>query len=314
MRIEQFIYLVDIQKTKSITKTAENFFISRQVVSASIRALEEELGFQLLVREKGNLQFTAIGEIAVEKAHAVVAAYQDFLNSIINPPSSDSQIKQGVEISIYTIPRLAATMIPGMISQFRSLYPEIELRVVTQSSEKILDSVAEKENSIGFISYPDKVSNNNMNYFRPVLYPTLIIKPLIASSFYICLRKNSRYFTKTVFNIEDLMSLPIISYVPAYNNMANNPPPALNIVSEVNDFITMFSLVKQDLGVGIITLKEFNFFNNDKDIILVPINVPNDTTLHFASVFNESSAKNLYIQEFIKLSPQYYHSKTVLGD
>lgn len=61
MRIEQFEYLIDIEKTRSITQTAENFFISRQVVSANIRAMETELGVQLLIRQQGNLKFTTLG-------------------------------------------------------------------------------------------------------------------------------------------------------------------------------------------------------------------------------------------------------------
>lgn len=52
MRIEQFEYLIDIEKTRSITQTAENFFISRQVVSSNIRAMETELGVQLLIRRR----------------------------------------------------------------------------------------------------------------------------------------------------------------------------------------------------------------------------------------------------------------------
>ena len=82
MRTEQFEYLVDIYKTKSITKTAEKFYISRQVVSHAMRSLEDEIGVPLFIRQHNNLEFTAIGEIAAQKAEAIVAAYQDFLVTV----------------------------------------------------------------------------------------------------------------------------------------------------------------------------------------------------------------------------------------
>ena len=109
MRIEQFEYLIDIAETKSITKTAENLFISRQVISHSIRAMEKELGVQLLNREHGSVTLTPIGEIAVDNAKKIIIAYHNFQKDIIGITTSapsNPQASETAKIQLFTIPRL----------------------------------------------------------------------------------------------------------------------------------------------------------------------------------------------------------------
>ena len=51
--IETFLMIV---KTKNITKTAENLFLSQPTVSHRLKSLEEELGVKLIARKKGHKQ------------------------------------------------------------------------------------------------------------------------------------------------------------------------------------------------------------------------------------------------------------------
>ena len=51
--IETFLMIV---KTKNITKTAENLFLSQPTISHRLKLLEEELQVKLLTRKKGHKQ------------------------------------------------------------------------------------------------------------------------------------------------------------------------------------------------------------------------------------------------------------------
>ena len=51
--IETFLMIV---KTKNITKTAENLFLSQPTVSHRLKLLEEELDVRLISRKKGYKQ------------------------------------------------------------------------------------------------------------------------------------------------------------------------------------------------------------------------------------------------------------------
>ena len=48
--IETFLMIV---KTKNITKTAENLFLSQPTVSHRLKSLEDELDVKLITRKKG---------------------------------------------------------------------------------------------------------------------------------------------------------------------------------------------------------------------------------------------------------------------
>lgn len=58
MRTEHLEYLLDLQKTLSMTKTAENYFTSHQVINNAIKSLEEELNITILFRTHTGVIFS----------------------------------------------------------------------------------------------------------------------------------------------------------------------------------------------------------------------------------------------------------------
>ena len=156
MRIEQLQYLLDIKKTNSIGKTAENFFVSRQVVSSNIRALEHELGVQILARTHTGTSFTTVGERIVEKADILLTVYQDLLNTAAGV-SNTTATKENLTLSIYTIPRLAQTLCLGLITSLKKYNPEIAIKLFElPTSNEVIETVDSCRTSIGLIAYPDK--------------------------------------------------------------------------------------------------------------------------------------------------------------
>lgn len=236
----------------------------------------------------------------MEKARAIVSSYQDFLASVSHL-SELTGTEALPSISIFSIPRLASTMITDALFQYRKKNPETDIRMITQSSSEVLSYVSTTSNAIGFISYPDHL-NCSMEPFQLAQFPDLTIYPLIASKFYICLHKNSRYNTKQAFTNRDLTSLPILSFTPAYEILSGFSEFPLNIVSNINDLSTLQSLIQEDFGVGLITLNEYNRLLNDCDeLILRPIQSDSNSNIYYAYVLNEESAQNPYINDFIKL-------------
>lgn len=74
--IETFLMIV---KTKNITKTAENLFLSQPTVSHRLKSLENELGIELLIRKKGHkqIELTSHGEEFVPIAERWVSIWQE---------------------------------------------------------------------------------------------------------------------------------------------------------------------------------------------------------------------------------------------
>lgn len=62
MKLEHLEYFSKIVPGLSLNKLSESMYISQQTLSASIRILENELGFKLLERTTKGVFFTDIGE------------------------------------------------------------------------------------------------------------------------------------------------------------------------------------------------------------------------------------------------------------
>ena len=62
MRLTQLQYLLEIKKQGSISKAAQHLYIAQPSMSAAIKELEEELGYELMKRSKKGVTFTSLGE------------------------------------------------------------------------------------------------------------------------------------------------------------------------------------------------------------------------------------------------------------
>ena len=77
--IETFLTIVN---TKSITRTADLLFLSQPTVSHRLTSLENELGFPLVIRQKGHKQveltakgtdFIILADVPLERNHGAAA-------------------------------------------------------------------------------------------------------------------------------------------------------------------------------------------------------------------------------------------------
>lgn len=71
MTFQQLQYLLEIEKTGSISKTAEKLFVTRSSVSFSIRCLEEELGYPVFLRTPSGLIPTDLGAQVLAHANVI---------------------------------------------------------------------------------------------------------------------------------------------------------------------------------------------------------------------------------------------------
>ena len=81
MTFQQLHYILEIRKTGSISKTADNLFITRPSVSLSLRNLEAELGYPIFTRTQQGLVPTKQGEIVLEYASRICET-QKLINNL----------------------------------------------------------------------------------------------------------------------------------------------------------------------------------------------------------------------------------------
>ncbi|XNT50743.1 LysR family transcriptional regulator [Bordetella pertussis] len=77
MELRQLRYFVETAHRRSITKAASALHIVQPALTAQIKALEDELGTQLLERSARGVSLTVDGEAVLRDAVAILRAVDD---------------------------------------------------------------------------------------------------------------------------------------------------------------------------------------------------------------------------------------------
>jgi LysR family cys regulon transcriptional activator len=139
MKLHQLRYLAAVaQSGLNITAAAQKLHTSQPGVSKQIKLLEDELGFQIFVREGRNLtRITPAGQQVIERALKILQEAQS-----IRDLSTELRDEGRGSLSIGTTHTQARYVLPSVISEFRSRYPNVRLNLHQGTSEQIAEMVA----------------------------------------------------------------------------------------------------------------------------------------------------------------------------
>jgi DNA-binding transcriptional LysR family regulator len=122
-------YFVTTAEQLNISRAAELLHLSQPSLSEAISHLERSVGRPLFTRVKNHLALTVDGKEFYEKATRVLKAKQRL--------GADMQsITEGLagRIQLGISSTYSGILLPPVLSVFRSLYPEVEINVITQTS------------------------------------------------------------------------------------------------------------------------------------------------------------------------------------
>jgi len=139
VKLHQLRYLAAVaQSGLNITAAAHKLHTSQPGVSKQIKLLEDELGFQIFVREGRNLaRITPAGQQVIERAVRILQEA-----SAIRSLSTELRDEGKGSLSIGTTHTQARYVLPDVIREFRGRYPQVRLNLHQGTSEQIAEMVA----------------------------------------------------------------------------------------------------------------------------------------------------------------------------
>lgn len=139
MKLHQLRYLAAVAQTGlNITAAAEKLHTSQPGVSKQIKLLEDELGFQIFVRDGRNLsRVTPEGQQVIDRAIRILREVQN-----IKRLSDDLKQQDRGSLSIATTHTQARYVLPDVIKAFRAEYPDVRLHLHQGTSEQIAEMAA----------------------------------------------------------------------------------------------------------------------------------------------------------------------------
>lgn len=134
---------------RSISKAADYLGIGQPTASTHVKKLERELGMVLFDRIKRPIQLTLAGASLAQLAVPLIEGI-DALAARTFHAEEEGPVAVGSTHDI--IPHTLLQVVQA----FRSLYPNVHLRIRSGTSPEVLDMVAEGEADIGIVPAPAK--------------------------------------------------------------------------------------------------------------------------------------------------------------
>ena len=132
--LNQIRYFQSVVKNNSFTEAAEECHISQSAISQQIKALEAELGVQLLLRKNKKFELTEAGAYFYKKSLILIADYDRLVQDTVRVSRSDS-----AELRIGYLKSYGSLQLQNAVSEFTAKYPDIKVTIVGGNHEDLYD-------------------------------------------------------------------------------------------------------------------------------------------------------------------------------
>ncbi|MBK9446864.1 MAG: LysR family transcriptional regulator [Betaproteobacteria bacterium] len=138
----------------SFTKAAEALFMTQPAVTFQIKQLEEHFNTRLFERGHGRISLTPAGDIVFEYAEKILG-----LSSEMETRLSEMTGQMRGPLLVGASTTIAEFMLPRILGEFNSLYPQVRARLTVANSETIENRIAEHTLDVGLVELQTKNPN-----------------------------------------------------------------------------------------------------------------------------------------------------------
>jgi len=149
MDFDQLHTFLEIVRLKSFSKAAQTCYRTQPAISAQVRQLEQELNTALFERFGSRISLTTAGKIFADYAAQMLdlrRQAQDTINELERNPRGELVIAANEATCIYVLPQV--------FSEYKSLYPAVQLQVDRSYGARVVDAVTENIADFGMTQLP----------------------------------------------------------------------------------------------------------------------------------------------------------------
>ena len=159
MLLRQMEYFQAVVETGSFSEAAEQCHISQSAVSQQIKALEQDLGVQLLERHNRTFSLTPEGELFYRKSAVVLADIEKLRQDLLRVGGDNKPILRIGYLSSYSGPEFQ-----NALADFSEQYPDVELDVRRGTHEDLYDLLRHNEIDVAFNDQRRAFSDQYVNF------------------------------------------------------------------------------------------------------------------------------------------------------
>jgi len=235
--------LVALSETLNFRRAAERLHMAQPALSVSIRRLEEELGTQLLVRDRRGVRLTPAGDAVLAHARQVV-----FHTDQLKRAAASASGGTSGRLRIAFVGSAAYSLFPRVLPAFREKYPQVELDLREGTTTQMLRQVERGEIDLALVRYP------------VIEATTAVLRPVESDVLVAALPCGSPLARKRTLRLRDLADEDFVAYsATAAMNLRMQIIAACQaagftprIVQEAVQVQTVLSMVGSGIGVALV--------------------------------------------------------------
>ncbi|GAB3397359.1 LysR substrate-binding domain-containing protein [Humibacter soli] len=261
MELRQLEHFIAVAEARHFTKAASALNISQSGLSASIRALESELGTELFLRSTRRVELTQAGHALFTESVRTVASAAAARDAV----TAVKGVLSGT-LSVGSEQCLGVCDLPAELATFRTRHPGVGVRLSFAGSTRLLDEVAAGRIDIALIA-------------ECGLTPLgVAVRRVSSEPFTVLCSPSHPFATARSLTLGDVADETLIGFQGEWGAQvlvaralaAIGVPQRVEL--ETNDVSSLLDLVQHGLGIAVVP--EHFSAKRPKALVSVPLNAP----------------------------------------
>lgn len=243
--LQQLQYFLSAVEHGSLSAAAEAHYIAQPSLSEQIRRLERQLGVSLFHRTNRKLIVTDAARMLIPHAERTIRAAEEAAAAV-----DPARNLTGGTVAFGTFSTAHHLLHTELVTQFRALYPQVRMRLLSHNSVQVADNVRDGHLEAGLVALP--VDDRGLDV-GPVEW--------VAEAVYL---SRSRSRVRRPLSIHDVAEADLILPEVRWGDMdptrrqlltlAQNAGVLLDPIVEVESPATALALAEQGAGDTVISL------------------------------------------------------------
>lgn len=265
VNLELYRVFYTVAKCGSLTRAADELFISQPAVSQAIKQLESQLGGQLFNRTHKGMELSEVGG---KQIFPIIEQALKLFDEAENKYFTLKDTAYGV-LRICASDTVSTHFLLPIIKEYHERYPDVNLILQNCTSSETIDMLKRNKADIGFVNLP--IDDADVNLSKTVMH---LHDTFVAS-------EKFKELTKGVVDLKRLQDYPLLMLElntatrQAIVSFAHSQGIHLHPEIELASLELMTSLAKSGIGIACIP-REFvlHELEEEKSLVEVKTNPP----------------------------------------
>ncbi len=240
MEFHQLRYFHAVARARSFTRAAEELGIGQPALSQQIRTLEKGIGTPLFERLGRSVRLTAFGEALLEPTLGILQQVSIAENVVAN-------LRGGVRgrLRIGVIPTILPYWIAPRIAEFCKAFPEVDLKMVEDSTSRLVEQLQSGDLDIVVASLPVK-------------NPDIVCSELFREPLFLAVARDHPLAGKAAVDLHTFVDEPLLLLKEGHCLRDNvlvactRAKAELRSIFESNQLESIFQLIRAGFGVTLV--------------------------------------------------------------